>query len=536
MRRLAPLLALAALLAAAAPAQSEPRFEPVAGSYSAPIYLTAPPRDTHRVFVVERGGLVKVVRDGVALSEPFIDLTGLVTTDGERGLLSMAFPPDYETSGLVYTYLTGPAGQLQIREHQRADGDPDATVPGSRLVWAQDHADAANHNGGQIQFGPDGLLWVAPGDGGGGNDVPNNAQRLDTQLGKMLRIDPRPGGGLGHSIPPDNPFAAQGDGAVDTIWSTGLRNPFRFSFDRVTGDLFIGDVGQGAREEIDLAPFSGRLGDGADYGWRCREGSIRTPDVAACEPRGPYIAPFFDYERTAGRTVTGGVVVRDPGLPTLLGRYLYVDFFRTELRSLAPTTPGGDDRAEPDLAGAPATRVVAFGEDACGNVYVVSIDGPVSRLEDTGGSDCVLTPAPRSLPARPTTGTPGGGGGGGGGGGAQPGPGPAADTRRPSLRVRVSGKRSLAPRRRLRVAVTSDEPATVRVTGRLRGVARFKTARRQLAANRRTVLNVRITRKAARKLRRTLRRKRVVAALTVRAHDAAGNQRRVSRRVTIKRR
>jgi hypothetical protein len=528
MRRLALLLTLAAGLAAPATAQAAPRFEPVDGTYDAPIYLTAPPRDTTRVFVVQRGGLVMVVRDGVAQSQPFIDLSGVVTTDGERGLLSMAFPPDYETSGLVYTYLTGPSGQLQVREHQRSATNPDATVAGSRLVWTQDHGSESNHNGGQIQFGPDGLLWLATGDGGGSNDTSNNAQRLDTQLGKMLRIDPRPSGSAGHTIPPDNPFAAQGDGAVDTIWSTGLRNPFRFSFDRVTGDLLIGDVGQSAREEVDFAPFSGRLGDGGDYGWRCREGSIATPGVPACEPRGPYIAPFFDYGRTAGRTVTGGVVVRDPGLPTLLGRYLYADFFGSELRSLAPGAPGGDDRAT-GLSGAEATRVTAFGEDACGNVYVVSLDGPVNRLEDAGGSECVLTPAPRSLPPRPApaTTTP------------QPQPAsptPAADTRRPAVRVSVSGRRSIVARRRLRVAVTSDELATVRVSGRLRGVARFRGARRQVAAGRRTVLTIRLSRKAARKLRRTLRRKRVVAALTILARDAAGNQRRVPRRIVIRRR
>ena len=528
MRRLLLLLTVAAGLATPTSGAAQLRFQAIDGSYDAPIYLTAPPRDPSRVFVVERGGLVKVVADGTARAQPFIDLIGAVTTDGERGLLSMAFPPDYETSGLVYTYLTGPGGQLQVREHRRSPANPDVTVDGSRLVWSQDHPGASNHNGGQIQFGPDGLLWIAPGDGGGGNDPANNAQRLDTQLGKMLRIDPRPSADAGYSVPPDNPFASQGDGAVDTIWSSGLRNPFRFSFDRVTGDLLIGDVGQGAREEVDLAPFSTRLGDGGDYGWRCREGSIPTPGVTPCEPRGPYMAPAFDYGRTAGRTVTGGVVVRDPGLPTLLGRYLYVDFFQTELRSRSLSAPGGDDRGT-GLSGAGATSVVAFGEDACGNVYVVSLNGPVNRLEDAGGSDCVLSSAPRSLPPRPVPATapqpPAGGT-----------PPPLADARAPALRVGVSGRRSLAVRRRLRVAVRTDELATVRVSGRLRGVARMRGARRQIAAGRRTVLTVRIGRETARKLRRTLRRKRVVTALTILARDAAGNQRRVMRRVIVPRR
>jgi hypothetical protein len=192
-------------------------------------------------------------------------------------------------------------------------------------------------------------------------------------------------------------------------------------------------------------------------------------------PPRAYIAPFFDDPRSAGRTVTGGVVVRDPGVPTLAGRYLYADYFGSELRSLSPGTPGGDDQAT-SLTGARATHVVAFGEDACGNVYVVSIDGPVSRLEDTASPDCVLLSAPRSLPARPglNGGTPPGP--------AQPGaPQPAgpADTTKPRLRVRVAGARTLVPRRRLRVAVTSSELATVRVGGRLRGVASFEVARRQ---------------------------------------------------------
>jgi hypothetical protein len=528
MRLAAVVTALAAAFAVASPAQAAPRFEPLPGSYSAPIYLAAPPRDQTRVFVVERGGLVKVVEGENPVADPFIDLTGVVSTDGERGLLSMAFPPDYETSGLVYTYLTGPDGQLQVREHQRSAADPNRTDGGSRVVWTQDHASATNHNGGQIQFGPDGYLWLAPGDGGGGNDGPNNAQRLDTQLGKVLRIDPRPTASAGYSIPPDNPFAAQGDGAVDTIWASGLRNPFRFSFDRVTGDLVIGDVGQSAREEVDYAPFSSRLGDGGDYGWRCREGSIATPGVAACEPRGPYIAPAFDYGRSDGQTVTGGVVVRDPGLPTLLGRYLYVDFFKTELRSLSLGTAGAGDQPT-GLSGAGATRVVAFGEDACGRVYTVSLDGPVNRLVDAAGSDCVLLPAPRSLPPRPPRppAQPGGGGGT---------TRPAADTRKPRLIVRVRGLKSLDTRRRLRVALQSDERTAATVSGRLRGVARFKTARRDLGSGQRRVVELRITKQAARKLRRTLRRKRVKVAVTVRVRDAAGNQRVATRGLKLKRR
>jgi hypothetical protein len=519
------LLAAALIaLAAAAPAQAAPRFEPLPGTYVQPIFLTAPPRDTSRVFVVERQGLVKVVEDGIPAADPFIDLTGVVTTDSERGLLGLAFPPDYEASGLVYTYLTGPNGELQIRQHRRSTADPNRTEPDSQVIWRHPHSSAGNHNGGTIEFGPDGMLWLAPGDGGGGNDPENDAQNLGSQLGKLLRIQPLLGG---YAIPADNPFAAAGDGAADEVWASGLRNPFRFSFDRGTGDLASGDVGQGAREEIDYARFADALGGAGDFGWRCYEGSIHTPGVDFCEPRGPYIPPVFDYGRDQGRTVTGGVVVRDPGLPTLLGRYLYADYNddAPEITSLALGVPGADPRPS-GLSGPNATHVTAFGEDACGNVYVVSIDGLVNRLADTADSSCVMKPEPRPLPAiPPRSAAP-----------PPPPPGAAADTRRPSLRVRVSGRRRLPRRARLLVALRSDEDVTARLTGRLRGVARFRTARVRLAAGDRRVVRLRLRRAAARKLRRAVSRKRVVARLSVTVTDAAGNRRRAGRRVVVPRR
>jgi hypothetical protein len=215
-------------------------------------------------------------------------------------------------------------------------------------------------------------------------------------------------------------------------------------------------------------------------------------------------------------SITGGYVVRDPGLPTLQGRYLYGDLCAPRLRSVLLSDPGTDGYTNLEVS-----TVTSFGEDVCGRLYVASLDGPVSRIEDGAATPCAVDPPPPGT--APGTTPP-------------PGPGTAGDTRRPSLRVRVTGKRTLVPRRRLRVAVTTDELATVRAGGRLRGVGRFRTARRQVSAGSRTVLTVRISRKTARKLRRTLRRKRVVAALTVLARDAAGNQRRVGRRIVIRRR
>ena len=338
---------------------------------------------------------MKVVKNGVTLATPFMDLTTEVDLNSERGLLSIAFAPDYSTSRKVYAYLAAkdPLGQLQIREYTRSPTDPDRTLPGWRKVWAQAHSESANHNGGTIAFGPDNMLWLATGDGGGSNDTQNRSQRLSTQLGKLIRIDPTPTATRGYTIPPDNPFVGPDDGAHDTIWASGLRNPFRFSFDRRTGDLVIGDVGQGAREEIDYVRRADGLGRGGDFGWRCYEGSIRTPGIPACEPRGPHILPVFEYENppTAGRAVTGGVVVRDPGLPTLLGRYLYADYAVADVRSLQLGIPSASGDQSTGLA---VNHVVAFGTDACARVYIVSIDGPVSRLQDGAPGRCVRLAEP----------------------------------------------------------------------------------------------------------------------------------------------
>jgi glucose/arabinose dehydrogenase len=520
MRRLALLLTLAAGLALPSAASAAPTLVPVGGGWSAPIHVASPPRDPSRLFVVQKGGLVRVVLDGVVQTAPFADLTGQVATGGEQGLLSIAFPFDYESTGLAYVYLTATDGELQVRELRRSAADPNRSDGTQRIVWRQAHNQADNHNGGTVDFGPDGLLWLATGDGGGGNDVFGHAQDPASQLGKMLRIDPRPSGSGTYTVPPGNPLGT-------AVFSTGLRNPFRFSFDRGTGDLFIGDVGQSTREEIDWVRFEEGLGRGGNYGWACFEGFADGPND--CTPAG-YIEPIHDYSQGNPRAVAGGVVVRDPGLPTLLGRYLYADTYAGQIRSLVPARPATGDREETGLV---RTNLVAFGEDACGHVHVVSISGTVERLQDGMPGACVLEPEPRALPGDtgpgaatpPPAQAPTGGSGPG-----------AGDTAAPRLRIRVSGQRTLVPRRRLRIAVTASEPATLRAGGRLRGVARFRAARRQAAAGRRVVLITRITRKAARELRRTLRRKRVIASLTILARDAAGNQRRAERRVKMARR
>jgi hypothetical protein len=495
-------LAVAATLLLAGPAAAAPTLVKV-GDFDSPVHIASPPDDP-RLFVVEQDGRVKVLSGGT--TKTFLDVTAITETGGsEEGLLSIAFPPDYAASGRFYVYLVAKGGAtLRILEFRRS-ADPDAADPGSlRPVVEIPHPDAGNHNGGQLQFGPDGRLWIGTGDGGGSNDPGHNAQDPASLLGKLLRIDPVAGG-------------------APEIFASGLRNPWRFSFDRATGDLVIGDVGQGAREEIDFVPAPGWQ-PGANYGWPCFEANRVNAQATdpVCDTLAGDVKPTAELSRDAGfQSITGGYVVRDPGLPTLAGRYLYGDIGQDELRSIALATGSASgDRAETTLK---VPIPTSFGQDACGRLYVSSIPGyahapgSVYRIEDGAATPC----APGGVPSA-----------GGGGGTTRPG----ADTRKPRLTARVRGLSTLISRRRLRVAIATDERTAATVAGRLRGVARFKTARRQLTAGRRKVVVLRISRRTARKLRRTVRRHRVRIQVTVRVRDAAGNQRVATRRLTLRRR
>jgi Glucose / Sorbosone dehydrogenase len=497
-------LGLGALLAVAlgATARAAPTLVPV-GTFDNPLYVASPPQDTSRLFVVQRGGVIRVVRGGTVLPTPFLDLSGGVATDGERGLLSIAFPPDYASSGLFYVYLAAqsPLGQLQIRQYHRSASNPDVADPAGRIVWVADHGEASNHDGGTIAFGPDGKLWLGTGDGGGADDEFHHAQDLGSPLGKLIRLDPR-----GTTAPPDNPFGSY-------VWARGLRNPFRWSFDRVTGDLVVGDVGQDAREEVDWLPRASGLGRGADLGWACREGTIAGPTPADCIGA-KFTDPVFDYSQPSPRAITGGVVVRDPGLPTLVGRYVYADSFAGNIRSFVLASPRvRDDRS----AGLPhVDQLVAFGEDACGHVYVVSLTaGTVDRIQDGAPGACVLRFA--SLPPLPR--------------------GAPRDTRPCRLSLRVRGARTFARRHRLALALTSDEACRIVAGGRVRGVAGLQAVRRSLAAQHRATVSLRLGRHGVRRLRAALRRHRaLVVALQVQTVDRAGNRGLVKRRVSVRRR
>jgi glucose/arabinose dehydrogenase len=291
------------------------------GRFDSPVYVTAPPGDTRRIFVVEQDGTIRVVRGGRRLSRPFLDLRAKVTSGGEQGLLSMAFAPDYARTRRFYVNYTDRGGMQSVVEYRRSKASRDrALTTGARLVLRYDGVES-NHNGGLLLFGPDRLLYIGTGDGGGANDqhgARGNAQDLGSLLGKILRIDPRPSGAAPYGVPSSNPFVGR-SGARGEIYSYGLRNPWRFSFDRATGDLVIGDVGQGAIEEVDFAPRG--TASGANYGWRPFEGSRRTPGISARESAPDAVGPVLELTHADGNcSITGGYVVRDKGLPALEGR------------------------------------------------------------------------------------------------------------------------------------------------------------------------------------------------------------------------
>ena len=337
------------------------------GRFSAPIYVAAAPGDTHRLFVVQRGGSVVVLRDG-RRSGTFLRVA--TTTDGERGLLSIAFAPDYAQSGLVYSYSTAPNGDISIDEFHAAP-DADRVDAGSRrLVLSIPHPES-NHNGGQLQFGPDGLLYAGVGDGGSEGDPNRYGQNLGVLYGKLLRIDPRASGGRPYTVPDSNPFVGR-SGVRPEIYAYGLRNPWRFSFDRSTGAITIGDVGQGAIEEIDHEPRDGAAG--VNFGWSAFEGRSRYNGGSAPDA----VPPVIQHTHADGWcSIVGGYVMRDASVPALLGRYVYGDLCQPRLYAARLRSHSASDRR----LGLTVPELVSFGEDAAGHVYAVSLNGPVYRID-----------------------------------------------------------------------------------------------------------------------------------------------------------
>jgi glucose/arabinose dehydrogenase len=348
------------------------------GKFENPVYVAGAPGYPKLLFVVEQPGRIIALKSGKRLGRPFLDIRGQVDFEGERGLLSVAFPPDYRQSGDFYVYFVNKAGSIEIDEYRRAS--PTRAAPGSRRpVITIPHPVNANHNGGQMQFlGDD--LYFGTGDGGAGGDPPNNAQNKDVLLGKLLRIDPQAAGGKPYTVPASNPFV--GAPGRDEIYSYGLRNPFRFSFDLVTDPanprVAIGDVGQNRFEEIDYTTVAAARG--ANFGWDAIEGFhvYEDEDSGTPDPGGT-TKPIFAYphSRDGSCSVIGGYVVADPTLPSLHGQYIYADYCEGQLRALTPHLhhAGSDHKL-----GLAVTSPTSFGEDDAHHLYVASQAGPVYRL------------------------------------------------------------------------------------------------------------------------------------------------------------
>ncbi len=367
------------------------------GSFSEPIYVTSDPGNPERLFIVQRGGQILQLQNGAVTT--FADLSSKVTGfTGEQGLLSIALAPDFDTSGRLFVDYAGAAegGAIHVAE-LRASG-ASAPLGSLRNLLTIPHPNQTNHYGGQLQFGPEGLLYISTGDGGGADDQEHNAQSTTSLLGKILRIDVS-STVLPFAVPPGNPFG-------NPVFAYGLRNPFRFSFDRATGDLVIGDVGQSAREEVDFAPASANLGVGRNYGWNCREGRLAGPETdPGCKPAPPagtFFEPAFDYPHedpgggaAHGSAIIGGYVVRDPGLTELTGRYLYGDL-SGEVRTLFLPSAFTSDRS----LNLNVANLNSFGEDSCGRLYAISGNGPVYRIVGAAPTSCPQV-APPSPPPPP---------------------------------------------------------------------------------------------------------------------------------------
>jgi glucose/arabinose dehydrogenase len=349
------------------------RFTTVATVAGRPLAIANAHDGSDRLFVAEQGGRVYILADGSVAPVPFIDLAGRVSVGGEQGLLGLAFHPDYPADNRVFVDYTDVAGNTVVASFTVDPGSPDVAVDGSEVVILTVDQPYANHNGGGIAFGPDGYLHVALGDGGSRGDPQGNGQRLNTLLGKIVRIDvDRTADGRNYAIPGSNPFAGTA-GTRGEIWLVGLRNPFRFSFDRETGDLWIGDVGQGAWEEIDVA----RAGvGGLNFGWRTMEGAHCFSPEAGCRTAGLEL-PVVEYPHDFGCAVIGGHVYRGTDSPMLRGGYLFSDACSGITWAVAAATGGPAALVQ---VGDGVGGIAGYGEDEAGELYAADLDGEIYRV------------------------------------------------------------------------------------------------------------------------------------------------------------
>ena len=375
MNRIAALLLIAAC-GRGGPSDSSPpplpadgiRLVEVAGGLDHPLFLTSPPSDP-RLFVVEQTGKIRIIQNGNLLPAPFLDVTSLITSGGERGLLSMAFHPRYATNGFFYVYYTDRNGDTRVMRYH-VSGDPNVADPASATVVLEVPQPFANHNGGLLLFGPDGKLYVGLGDGGGGGDPQGNGQNLAALLGKILRIDVD--GAQPYAIPADNPFAGQ-VGRRGEIWIYGVRNPWRFSFDAPSGLLYVADVGQNAWEEVNVV--SARTG-GLNFGWNLMEG-MHCYNASTCSQQGLTL-PVAEYGHGDGCSITGGHVYRGNALPAIRGHYFYSDYCNGWLRSFRWDGAQAADPRQWDVGN--IGNVSSFGEDSSRELYITTAGGRVLRF------------------------------------------------------------------------------------------------------------------------------------------------------------
>lgn len=358
----------------AAHAQLSISLQQVISGLNSPVYITHAGDGSNRLFVVEQPGRILIYQSGALLGTPFLDIRSKVGYGGERGLLSVAFHPQYASNRRFFVYYTRSSdGDIVLSEFAASTGNPDIADPAETVLLVIEHSAYSNHNGGQLQFGPDGYLYLGTGDGGGGGDPLGSGQNINTLLGKILRIDVN--SGSPYAIPPGNPYA--GIAGLDEIYAIGLRNPWRLSFDRLTGTLYAGDVGQGAREEVDIITLGG------NFGWNTMEGTQCYSPPSNCNMTGLTL-PIAEYAHSGGNcSVTGGYVYRGSQSVDMFGTYLYGDYCTGIIWGYS----GGVATQLLDTS----LSISSFGEDQSGEIYLVSLSGTVNRIVGPTGGSCALT-------------------------------------------------------------------------------------------------------------------------------------------------